>query len=193
MSRDLLIRCVQHETSSDDLGNVGSYLHKVREWISKRDKVLSAWNEATEIFELYTSDVAGIERQLLTFFMEHPKCDLEIKDEYGEDYDLSPDPLKCWAYLTFETEANDLLVFCEKDANNNHIDHESNGKDLYGFSNTFRWRQTKKTFLTTLLERNSTSASDFICDSCGYRYGGIPSRHCTNPKHIDFYNSVKVN
>lgn len=82
----MYLRCVSHEPyiSSDEVGHNLSFLPEIRTAIKERDKRVSHLNGLIEISDFYPDGVSHIN----WFLRAHPKCELEIWDEYGKQYDL---------------------------------------------------------------------------------------------------------
>lgn len=85
MSSRLYLICVSHdpELSSGEVAYRFSELSDVREHIRRRDDYIKACELNGEFHYSHPDDRF---RALLSFFLQHPNCDYQIGDEYGEHY-----------------------------------------------------------------------------------------------------------
>lgn len=88
MSTDLMLRCVDHDPyiSSEDVGSNLSYLPAVRADIKNRAHIVANMNALLE--DNGWPQYEGYRGTTYWFLYHHPKCNLEIWDEYGSQYSL---------------------------------------------------------------------------------------------------------
>lgn len=89
MSTYFNLKCVSHDPPvwSGEVGYNERYLPAIRKNIARRDELVGA-------YKTFDYDVAFDDpyfRATIVFFDSHPKCTLEIEDEYGKTYSLTDD------------------------------------------------------------------------------------------------------
>jgi len=104
MSTIIYLHCVSHEPriSSDEVGRNTSYLPAIRAALRERELRVASLNALVDMCDVWPQDVPHIN----WFLRAHPKCELEIWNEYGEQYPLEGEGLEP---IVRKTEADELL------------------------------------------------------------------------------------
>lgn len=101
MSTIMYLRCVTHDPyiGSDKVGHNTSYLKQIREDIAKRDEIVQS-------MRLLLSDPVAPWPDNTTwwFLYRHPKCMIEIWDEYGKQYSLLDDSDKPIEKVVYQSD-----------------------------------------------------------------------------------------
>jgi hypothetical protein len=95
VSTEISLECRSHDPVLQDgevVGhNLGQCLDQVRLWIQRRDELidLAARQRALDFDPFETTD--DYYRRTLAFILEHPRCTIGIRDEYGKDHPIDPE------------------------------------------------------------------------------------------------------
>lgn len=95
MSTELYLECRSHTPVLHDGAAVGNNLandlDRLRGWIRKRGVILHFVGVAKEL-DLNPFDTLddGYHRHAVAFILEHPNCEIGIRDEYGKDHPIDP-------------------------------------------------------------------------------------------------------
>lgn len=94
MSTELYLECRSHTpalSNGDQVGNnLTSHLTELRKWLNQRERLVDL------VAEMRTLDLDPFDttddyyRHTLRFILEHPECDIGIRDEYGKDHPVDP-------------------------------------------------------------------------------------------------------
>lgn len=96
MSTWLYLECRSHDPVIQDAVEVGQHvvpdLDNVRSWLREREPLLLLVAEMKELgmwdsYQYETPD--RYYANTLRFMVQHPKCDIGIRDEYGRDHPLT--------------------------------------------------------------------------------------------------------
>lgn len=91
MSTYLYLQCDSHSPPLQSPHEVGQHLRdlpRIREEISRRQDLYRAHQNG---YLGYETDYGGqFTHTLRTFLIQHPHCDLQIVDEYGDAHPLDP-------------------------------------------------------------------------------------------------------
>ena len=98
MSTNLYLRCVTHDPhiSSDQVGHNLSVLPDLRESLAARDDIVKSMRMMFESTDFYADFGDSNKNALWWFLYRHPKCELEIWDEYNKQHPLIEKALKEW-------------------------------------------------------------------------------------------------
>lgn len=101
MSTELYLECRSHTPTLSDGEQVGNNLvrdlDQLRTWLKNRGMILHFAGVAKsldlDVFDTVQDN--DFYRHTLRFILEHPNCEIGIRDEYGKDHPLDPqaDPL----------------------------------------------------------------------------------------------------
>ena len=91
MSTSLYLKCISHDQpiTSSDLGTKRTEkLKEIRDIVAERDKWVDAFNFSKDYISL---DSFNQTTWAISFLVEHPKCEIELRDGYGYLYSLTDD------------------------------------------------------------------------------------------------------
>jgi len=115
MSTIMYLRCVTHDPylSSEEVGHSTSYLKQIREDIAKRGRIVQTMQGILDSPDGYPN-FGTYQTNTWWFLLRHPRCELEIWDEYKKQYSLEGNELKpIEPITTLEEEwAKGLLKIC---------------------------------------------------------------------------------
>lgn len=89
MSTHIYLRCVTHDPyiSSDEVGHNTSALPEIRKGLRNRNTIVENMSVlGNDAYDLHAHDEN--KRRLWWFIFRHPHCELEIWDEYGQQYSM---------------------------------------------------------------------------------------------------------
>lgn len=96
MSTELYLECRSHTPALSDGEQVGNNLDRdldqLRMWLKNRGVLLHFVGVAKQL-DLDVFDTVrdhDFYRHTLRFILEHPNCEIGIRDEYGKDHPLDP-------------------------------------------------------------------------------------------------------
>ena len=87
MSTHLYLRCINHEPfiESGEVGNNLGYLDAIRHDVRNREMIVKRTTPDPDLYGGYSTPNAYTRA---AFFRAHPKCELELWDEYGKQHSL---------------------------------------------------------------------------------------------------------
>jgi hypothetical protein len=90
MSTIMYLRCVTHDPyiESDEVGHHKGHLPEIRAMIRGRDLIVKNMETAIDRDEVVENIPELRQRNAWWFLHAHPRCDLEIWDEYGREYSM---------------------------------------------------------------------------------------------------------